>query len=254
MCFNVGPLRRCWLMTLECSLLHKAAAVGYGRQAAAGRLRNTHVDLQVLSGLGEAQGVEAAVAGHAAVQPRGAGGVGQPQRVACTERGATVAGGRRQRRRSAAATGDEVPSLGVLGRLDRPLGFQDRLAGEWKRARASAIGCSIQPDKMVTRPPAARCGLTLILLVASTTSTLGATAGLLGRRGLLNGGGGSLGGSLLGEEGGLGSGLGRGLGRGLSRSLARQQLHRRTGVGQGGFSAMVLAGRLLAALLIPKAP
>ena len=43
----------------------------------------THVDLQVLHGLGQAQGVKAAVAREAAVQPRGAGGVGQPQRIAC---------------------------------------------------------------------------------------------------------------------------------------------------------------------------
>uniref|UniRef100_A0A1J3H9P7 Uncharacterized protein n=1 Tax=Noccaea caerulescens TaxID=107243 RepID=A0A1J3H9P7_NOCCA len=40
------------------------------------------VNLQVLRGLGQAQGVEAAVAGQAAVQPGRAGGVGQPQRIA----------------------------------------------------------------------------------------------------------------------------------------------------------------------------
>ena len=39
--------------------------------------------LQVGHGLGEAQGVKAAVAGERAVQPLGARGVGQPQRVAC---------------------------------------------------------------------------------------------------------------------------------------------------------------------------
>ena len=51
----------------------------------------THVDLQVLHGLGQAQGVKAAVAGQAAGQPGGAGGVGQPQRIACRARGEGVA-------------------------------------------------------------------------------------------------------------------------------------------------------------------
>jgi hypothetical protein len=41
-----------------------------------------HADLHKVRGAGEAQGVEAAVAGQGAVQPLGAGGVGQPQGVA----------------------------------------------------------------------------------------------------------------------------------------------------------------------------
>lgn len=54
------------------------------------RRRRTHVDLQVLSGAGQAQGVEAAVAGQAAIQPGRALSVGQPEGIACK-------GGRRGR-------------------------------------------------------------------------------------------------------------------------------------------------------------
>ena len=44
------------------------------------------MDLQEGHGLCKAQGVKAAVAGQRAVQPLGARGVGQPQRVACKPR------------------------------------------------------------------------------------------------------------------------------------------------------------------------
>ena len=43
-------------------------------------------DLQVGHGLRQAQGVKATVAGQRAIQPLGARGVGQPQRVACKAR------------------------------------------------------------------------------------------------------------------------------------------------------------------------
>ena len=43
-------------------------------------------DLQVGHGLRKAQGVKATVAGQRAIQPLGARGVGQPQRVACKPR------------------------------------------------------------------------------------------------------------------------------------------------------------------------
>ena len=55
------------------------ACAGGDRAAAEARL-------QVGGGLGQAQGVKAAVAGHGPVQPLWALGVGQPQRIACEHR------------------------------------------------------------------------------------------------------------------------------------------------------------------------
>jgi hypothetical protein len=52
----------------------------------------THIDLQVLSGLGQTQGVKAAVSWQAAVQPCGAGGVREPQGIACSRGGGAVGG------------------------------------------------------------------------------------------------------------------------------------------------------------------
>ena len=72
-------------------------------------------DLQVGHGLGEAQGVKAAVARERAVQPVRARGVGQPQRVACKpsrSRSAPLAAGAA---RNSGATSEAPPSH--LGRM-----------------------------------------------------------------------------------------------------------------------------------------
>lgn len=75
---------------------YQVAVQGSRRTSVSCCNRSAHLNLQVLSGLGQAQGVEAAVAGQAAVQPGGAGGVGQPQRIAC----GTVQGRRSSARRN----------------------------------------------------------------------------------------------------------------------------------------------------------
>ena len=75
---------------------------------------HAHIDLQVLSGAGQAQGVKAAVAGQAAVQPGGALSVGQPEGIAC---------------RAGSARGSEQAGAGAAARPGQKAGLQPCFRG-----------------------------------------------------------------------------------------------------------------------------
>ena len=68
--------QNCWITNIRIFTSKQSAAPG--------------ARLQVLGGLGQAEGVEAAVAGQRAVQPRRARRVGQPQVLACRRKSLSV--------------------------------------------------------------------------------------------------------------------------------------------------------------------